>query len=58
MEPDINALLTDAQCTELTQAAKATLAAAQDDFNDKEIQALQDFRDLGLEIFGIEVDND
>jgi len=39
----------------LIELAEATFVAADGDSNDEEIEALQDFRDVALEVLGIEV---
>lgn len=56
MKLDIAALLTEQQRTDLTASARDTFAAAAGDSNDAEIQALQDFRDLALQVLNLDLD--
>lgn len=56
--PETAIALTQSQRDELAELARQTFEAAEGDSNDEEIEALQEFRDVALDVLGIETDED
>lgn len=56
--PETAIALTQSQRDELAELARQTFEAAEGDSNDEEIEALQEFRDVALDVLGIETDTD